>query len=127
MTRTADIEEEIRRFALLAISNLASAVENHAQMVEQGALDLLISLSNHDDKKVRCLSHYGVRLRTTPLIGWGFTKGALHTRLRLFPLICAGPAVCSIRTREDSPQCRDAESGNRLGWTGARALSLAHG
>ena len=53
LARSEDIELEIQRYAVLAIANLASTVENHASFVEEGMLPLLISLSNVPDAEVR--------------------------------------------------------------------------
>ena len=42
LARSEDIELEIQRFSILAIANLASCVENHSIMVEEGSLPLLV-------------------------------------------------------------------------------------
>ena len=46
LARSEDIELKIQRYAVLAIANQASTVDNHAAFVSEGMLPLLISLSN---------------------------------------------------------------------------------
>ena len=53
LARSEDIELEIQRYAVLAIANLASAVENHQTFIEEGMMALLISLSTVNDSEVR--------------------------------------------------------------------------
>ena len=60
LARSEDIELEIQRYAVLAIANLASAVENHHAFVEEGMLSLLISLSTVNDSEVRQYAAYAV-------------------------------------------------------------------
>jgi hypothetical protein len=60
LARSEDCELEIQRYAVLAIANLASAVENHRMFVEEGMLALLISLSTVKDAEVRQYAAYAV-------------------------------------------------------------------
>ena len=53
LARSIDIEHKIQRYAVLAIANLASSVDNHKAVVDEGALPLLISLSNAPDPEIR--------------------------------------------------------------------------
>ena len=54
------VELEIQRYAVLALANIGSTVANHAAMVEEGTLPLLISLSNHVDEEIRQYAAYAL-------------------------------------------------------------------
>ena len=53
LARSEDTEVELRRFATLAVANLAAASENHADLIADGALPMLVSLSTSSDADVR--------------------------------------------------------------------------
>lgn len=46
--RSEEVELEIQRYCLLALCNLASSPETHDAVVDEGALTLLISLSDSE-------------------------------------------------------------------------------
>ncbi|KAL3789162.1 hypothetical protein HJC23_012251 [Cyclotella cryptica] len=60
VARSEKIELEIRRFAMLAIANLAASFRNHDQFVSQGTIPMLISFSNSEDTELRNYAAYAV-------------------------------------------------------------------
>lgn len=60
LARSEDIELEIQRYAVLAVANLASSVDNHAGFVAEGMLPMLTSLSNAPDAEVRQYAAYAL-------------------------------------------------------------------
>ena len=60
LARSEQTELEIRRFVIMAIANLASTSENHADLVADGVLPMLISLSNSSDADIRHFSAFAV-------------------------------------------------------------------
>lgn len=60
LARSEDVELEIQRYAVLAVANLASSVENHESFVAEGMLPLLTSLSNAPDAQVRQYAAYAL-------------------------------------------------------------------
>ena len=53
LARSEDTEVELRRFATLAIANLAATTDNHAALIADGMLPMLVSLSTSSDADVR--------------------------------------------------------------------------
>lgn len=60
LARSEDTEVELRRFATLAIANLASTVDNHADLIADGILPMLVSLSTSSDADVRNFAAFAV-------------------------------------------------------------------
>ena len=53
LARSEDVELKIQRFAVLALANLASCVENQKCFIDEGMLPILISLSRSPDDEVK--------------------------------------------------------------------------
>ena len=53
LARSEDTELELRRFATLAIANLAATTDNHTALIADGILPMLVSLSTSLDTDVR--------------------------------------------------------------------------
>ena len=60
LARSEDTEVELRRFATLAIANLASTVDNHADLIADGILPMLVSSSTSSDADVRNFAAFAV-------------------------------------------------------------------
>jgi hypothetical protein len=60
LTRSETTELEIRRFAMLALANLAASFRTHDEFVAQCTIPMLVSFSNSDDTEMRNLAAYAI-------------------------------------------------------------------
>ena len=60
LTRSETTASEIRRFAMLAIANLAASFRTHDEFVSHGTIPMLISFFNADDTELRNYASYAV-------------------------------------------------------------------
>lgn len=60
LARSGKVELEIRRFAMLAIANLASCFDNHDDFISQNTISMLVSFSNSADAEIRNYSAFAI-------------------------------------------------------------------
>ncbi|KAL9191141.1 hypothetical protein ACHAXT_000847 [Thalassiosira profunda] len=60
LARSGKIELEIRRFAMLAIANLAACFDNHEDFVSQDTVPMLVSFSGSSDAEIRNYAAFAI-------------------------------------------------------------------